>query len=185
MPSDDDRALLSRIATGDESALRQLYTTYRPALHRYLWYQMHHDLPQVEDVMQETFLSIWRAAHTVRQGTSIAAWIFQIAHRHVLQSRRVNARRREDVVFELDDERDVSPRSLEDDIVTRIDLDEALRTLSDKYREILYLICLQGFSLYEVAEILAIPLGTVKSRLSNARRALQRSLARMQIMEGK
>jgi RNA polymerase sigma-70 factor, ECF subfamily len=146
---------------------------------------MHHDLPQVEDLMQETFLSIWRSAHAIRQGTSVAAWIFQIAHRHVLQSRRVHARRREELVFELDDERDASPRSLEDEIVTRINLDEALRTLSDKYREVLYLICLQGFSLDEVAEILAIPLGTVKSRLSNARRALQRNLARAQIAEGK
>jgi RNA polymerase sigma-70 factor, ECF subfamily len=185
MPSGDDRALLSQIARGDEGALQQLYTKYRPPLRRYLWYQLNHDAAQVEDVLQETFLSVWRAAQTVRAGGSVAAWIFQIAHRHVLQVRRHARSHMEGhaVPLELDDERDAPMESPEDAILTRINLDEAIRSLSDKHREVLYLICLQGFSIDEVAEILAVPSGTVKSRLSYARQALHEILARMRVAE--
>jgi RNA polymerase sigma-70 factor (ECF subfamily) len=185
MPSGDDRALLSLIATGDEGALQQLYQKYRPPLRRYLWYQLNHDAAQVEDVLQETFLSVWRSAQSLRAGGSVAAWIFQIAHRHALQAHRRARSRAEGhaTPLELEDERDAPAHSPEDAILARISLDEAIRALSEKHREVLYLVCLQGFSIDEVAEILGVPSGTVKSRLSYARQALHEILARMRVAE--
>jgi RNA polymerase sigma-70 factor, ECF subfamily len=171
--SDDDLFLLGQIAGGDESALRHLYLKYRLPLRRYFWYQLSHDAAQAEDLLQETFLSVWRAARTLRQSSSVAAWIFQIAHRHVLQVRRHASSRMDGHTFslELDDDRDASVESPEDAIVMRIDLEHAMRQLSEKHREVLYLICLQGFTIEEGAQILSVPPGTVKSRLSYARQA--------------
>jgi len=185
MSSDDDHALLSRIATGDEGALQQLFVRYRPPLRRFLWYQLNRDLAQVEDVLQETFVSVWRAAHTIRAGNSVMAWIFQIAHRHALNVHRRARSRMEGhaASLDLDDECDIPTNSPEDDILTRLDLHTAIQNLSDKHREVLYLICLQGFTNDEVAEILAVPAGTVRSRLSNARRALHQILESMRIAE--
>jgi RNA polymerase sigma-70 factor (ECF subfamily) len=185
MSSGDDYALLRQIATGDEGALEQLFVKYRPPLRRFLWYQLNHDLAQVEDVVQETFVSVWRAAHTVHASSSVMAWIFQIAHRHALNvHRRARSRVESHVApMDLDDERDVLTESPEDDILTRLDLSAAIQNLSDKHREVLYLICLHGFSADEAAEILAVPAGTVRSRLRHARQALHQILERMRVAE--
>jgi RNA polymerase sigma-70 factor (ECF subfamily) len=185
MTESDDHLLLSRIASGDESALQQLYVNYRPPLRRYLWYQLDHDTARAEDVLQETFLSIWRSAHTVRDTGSAAAWIFQIAHRHVLQARRHAQSWMEGSTLELetDDNQGSTVESPEDAIVTRIDLENAMRCLSDKHREVLYLICLQGFTIDEGAQILSVPPGTVKSRLSYARQACYQLFAHLRVAE--
>jgi RNA polymerase sigma-70 factor, ECF subfamily len=185
MTESDDHLLLSRIASGDESALQQLYVKYRPPLRRYLWYQLDHDSARAEDILQETFLSIWRAARTVRNDGSTAAWIFQIAHRHVLQARRHAQSRMEENSLELetDDQQGSSVESPEDAIVTRIDLEDAIRRLSEKHREVLYLICLQGFTIDEGAHILSVPPGTVKSRLSYARQACYQLFAHVRLAE--
>jgi RNA polymerase sigma-70 factor (ECF subfamily) len=179
---DDDHALVRRIAEGDEVALQLLYGRYRPALRRYLWYQLDHDLGQVEDALQETFVSVWRAAATQRDAASVAAWIFQIAHRHALQAHRASARRPVADVL-LDDDSAPTVASPEAAIVARLSLDDALRALSAKHRAVLYLACVQGFAIDEVAEILAVPAGTVKSRLSYARRALYDALQHEQMVE--
>jgi RNA polymerase sigma-70 factor (ECF subfamily) len=179
---DADHALVRRIAEGDEAALQQLYGRYRPVLRRYLWYQLDHDLGQVEDALQETFVSIWRAAATQRDPASVAAWIFQIAHRHALQAHRAVARRPLADVL-LDDDNAPAVASPEAAIIARLSLDDALRALSEKHRAVLYLVCVQGFAIEEVAEILAVPAGTVKSRLSYARRALQHALHAAQLLE--
>lgn len=183
--AEDDLFLLGQIAGGDESALQHLYLKYRPPLRRYLWYQLNHNSVQAEDVLQETFLSVWRAAHTVRDGGSVAAWIFQIAHRHVLQARRHASSRMDGhtLPLEPDDERVASVDSPEDAIVMRVDLEHAMRRLSEKHREVLYLICLQGFTIEEGAHILSVPPGTVKSRLSYARQACHHLFAPVRFAE--
>lgn len=66
--------------------------------------------------------------------------------------------------------------SAEDEVVPRLTLTEALGAMSPKHREALELVYLQGFSLEEVAQILGIPLGTVKSRINAARQTLFRAL---------
>lgn len=75
--------------------------------------------------------------------------------------------------------------SHENDVVRRLTLAAALDQLSAKHREIFELVFQQGFTLEEVARILDIPPGTVKSRVSYARRALQHALADVEIVEGR
>ncbi len=180
----DDQTLLGRISQQrDEAALHELYTRYRARLRGYLWLQLDGDELQVEDVLQETFLTIWRAASSFRGAGAPAAWNFHIARREASHVRRALKRRPEGhLVGELDasvqvgDGVDTQIPTLEDAILARLDLDAALARLAPKHREVLDLVFVQGFAPSEVARILGIPPGTVKSRLSYARHALARGL---------
>ncbi len=135
--------------------------------------------------MQETWLAIWRGAPGYRPYGLVAAWIFQIAHRHVAHVRRDNARMLEGRLRPraLDSEDDelisavYETGSHEERVLDRLALAEALRALSPAHREVLELVFHHGFAFAEVAQILDIPLGTVKSRVSYARRALATAFA--------
>jgi RNA polymerase sigma-70 factor (ECF subfamily) len=178
--ADDEQMLIMRVAAGDQDALRILYTRYRPRLWRYLWRRLDSHAEAVEDALQEIWLAVWRAAPGYRPQGQVAAWIFQIAHRHVAHLRRDNARRLEGRLhphaFNCEEDEAISAlhedSSHEERVVERLTLTDALRALSPAHREVLELVFYHGFALAEAAHILDIPLGTVKSRVSYARRAL-------------
>ena len=183
--ADDDQAVVTRIAADDQEALRILYTRYRPRLWRYLWRRLDGDTEAVEDALQEIWLAVWRGAPGYRPKGQVAAWIFQIAHRHVAHLRRDGARTLEGRLHPhaLDTEDDellyavYEAGSHEEHVLDRLALVEAVRMLSPAHREVLELVFHHGFALAEVAQILDIPLGTVKSRVSYARRALATAFA--------
>lgn len=204
MRQQDEHSLVALVAEGDGQAMRLLYATYRPRLWRYLWQQLDGDGSAVEDALQDVFLAIWRSAESFRGEAQVNTWIFRIAHYQVLHRRRDIARRPEGHLASLDSGNDVtgdfpgesdaegdgdwaraSQRdSHEDEVINRLALAAALDRLTPRHREALELIFLQGFTLEEVAGILDVPLGTVKSRISYARRALQQELARATSLEG-
>jgi RNA polymerase sigma-70 factor, ECF subfamily len=167
---DADRANLASVADRDQDALRRLYETYYPRLWRYLWYALAEDAALTEEVIQDCFLAIWHSAHTFRGDAKVATWIFQIAH-----NRAVNARRSQGQLpttpFAATTEIP-GDASLEEMVLDRLMLDDALARLAPMHQTVLNLFCYQGFSLAEIAAILRVPVGTVKSRLNHARRAL-------------
>lgn len=185
--SADEQALLAGIAGGDDEALGRLYASYRPRLRRYLWQQLAGDTTAVEDVLQETFLAVWRTAGSFRDEAQVATWVFRIARYQMLRARRAAGHsapglllrfgRDDDEADERDDVAEGMSASPEEAVVERLALAGALRRLSPKHREALELVFQQGFSLDETAQILSVPVGTVKSRISNGRRALQQELA--------
>jgi RNA polymerase sigma-70 factor, ECF subfamily len=182
---DDEQALVARIAVDDQDALHILYTRYRPRLWRYLWRRLDGDVEAVEDAMQETWLAVWRGAPGYQPRGQVAAWIFQIAHRHVAHLRRATSRALEGRLrpraLDAEDDELLSAvnetGSHEERVLDHLALVEALRALSPAHREVLELVFHHGFALAEVAQILDIPLGTVKSRVSYARRALATAFA--------
>jgi RNA polymerase sigma-70 factor, ECF subfamily len=169
-----DLELLERIAVGEQEAMRQFYERFSVRLQRFLRSRLHGDGVLVEDALQEICLNIWRSARSFRNQSSVATWVFQIAHHQALRSLRHHdaSEKREEAVTDehtlLSQERTL----LEDAVIDRITLANALRQLTDKHREVLELVFYYGFAPDEVANILAIPPGTVKSRISYARRAL-------------
>jgi RNA polymerase sigma-70 factor, ECF subfamily len=182
MTTPDFALLLQRIAGGDEAALQQLYVEYRPRLRRYLWHQLDGDIYAVEEALQDTFLAVWRTAGAFRGEAKVASWLFQIAHYRALRARQM-AERQAGVRLDRDerDEQAVEQMPLayppEDVVLDRVALDEALGRLSAKHRAVLHLVFQQGFTAEEVAQILDVPVGTVKSRISYARRALSDALS--------
>lgn len=203
MQQQDEPLLVARIAAGDGQAMHLLYAAYRPRLWRYLWQQLNGDASAVEDALQDVFLAVWRSAASFRGEAQVNTWIFRIAHYHVLHRHRDAARRPEGHLAPLDTLRDETgdpfggngpegdtdgrrasqQDSHEDEVLDRLALAVALDRLSPRHREALDLVFQQGFTLEEVAGILDVPLGTVKSRISYARRALQQELARVASLE--
>jgi RNA polymerase sigma-70 factor, ECF subfamily len=177
----EDRSLIARIAQKEQGALQCLYEKYQSRLYGYLWRQLNGDRSDVEDALQEIFLAIWRTAWKYRGEAQVITWIFQIAHfhtMHILYKQRLSDK------IPLSDESDEENlqveylnSSQEETILDRLALNEALRLLTPKHREALELSFYHGFSQEEVAKILNMPIGTVKSRISYARRALSRAMS--------
>ncbi len=184
----DERLLVAQVASGDEEALRQLYLAYRPRLRRYLWHQLGGDTASVEEALQDVFLAVWRTAGGYRAEARVSTWLYQIAHYTALSARRRLARYADSLRLDAATDDDAEPNgtnnvaydvaydACDDIVLNRLILDDALGRLSPKHREALALVFQHGFSLDEAAQILDVPAGTVKSRLSYARKALLREL---------
>lgn len=193
MPESDDETI-ARIAAGSHEALRELYECYRPRLWRYVTSHIQGDHAATDDLLQEVFLAVWQAAPDYRPQGKAAAWIFQIAHFQIARRRRILLRRPEehqapDAYANEDDppgrigNETIHTSSFEDALITRLAVTQALDRLSAAHREVLYLAFQQGFALQEIASILELPVGTVKSRISYARRALLHAYAQTQAHE--
>lgn len=141
------------------------------------------DTDQAEDLVQETFLRAYRSWHTFERGTNAKAWLFTICRNTFLRERERVGSRREYAETVLDMEtRAVTdahgPHPEKDFFDGRID-DEVVRAidqLPEEFREVLVLSDLGDLRYAEIAEVLEIPVGTVKSRLFRARRVLQDAL---------
>lgn len=171
-----DAELLRRIDRGDEDAMAAFYRAHG----RIVFAQVllvSGDRVLAEEVVQDAMLAVWRGARSFRGESSVRAWVIAIARR---QTRDRLRRRRFDVVDDdvLADQAAVSPGP-EVTALDRAELAEvqgAICELAPSHREVLGLALGSGLSLAEVAAVLEIPLGTVKSRLSAARVALNRRL---------
>jgi RNA polymerase sigma factor (sigma-70 family) len=179
--SSSDAMLLARIAAGDHAALDALYDRFRPRVWGYLAH-LGSNPQEIEEIVQDVFVAVWQRAASYRGEASVAAWILSIA-RHQLHNVRRHAQRRPEghsqpLLAEDGTEQNfpgMEP-SPEDAVVAHLTLTEALDRLSAPLREVLELTFRHGFSQDEIAHILHIPTGTVKSRLFAARRALAQAL---------
>jgi RNA polymerase sigma-70 factor, ECF subfamily len=182
---ESDCQLIERVAQSDQTALQQIYTKYGSQLRAYLLQQLYGDTSIAEEALQDVFVGIWQSASTYRGEAQVKTWIFRIAHFCIVKQQRVQRRHfSSSILSQLPDDSQenqventfISLEGFEDEIIDRMILDEAWRRLSEKHQEVLDFVFLYGFTLEEVAHILNIPSGTVKSRISYARRALLNNL---------
>ena len=148
-----------------------------------------------EDLVAETVIKAWRCLDTLASEDAFKAWIFRILNNtFISELRRAGARPRLESIDREDDREDEAQFSIFEqmhqpfllwfstpeqefvDKLLREDLDRALRTLPEHYRVVVILSDLEEFSYSEIGETLAIPVGTVRSRLARARGALQKIL---------
>jgi RNA polymerase sigma factor (sigma-70 family) len=172
---DDDTAILMRISRRDEDALKNLYAKYRSPLYNFLWQQLNGDVFLIEETLQDVFLAVWRFASSFRGESRVITWLFSIARNSATyaQSKKNYRQARSSLpLTEIPENKDVSSTD-ENLILNRLALYEVFSQLSEKHREIIFLTFVQGFSQEEIAQILEIPVGTVKSRLWSARASLQ------------
>jgi RNA polymerase sigma-70 factor (ECF subfamily) len=179
-------ALMRRCAGGDEQALAALYDRWAGPVLAFVE-RMCRDRAQAEDVTQEVFLRVWRAAPRYEPTAKFSTWIFQIARNAWLNEREKRLRRPTPVELESSDAESgavgspAAPASsspeksaLDRELAERIDA--AVRKLPEKLREVWMLGAVQGIPYPEVSEILGIPVGTVKSRMFQAVRLLRSDL---------
>ena len=134
--------------------------------------------PDADDLVQETYLRAFRFAHRFEPGTHLRAWLFQILRNTFLTFYRRDAH--QPVLFDQEGEgaEDApDPDAPVAAVATALDLERALGELPEEFRTALLLADLEGFALAEIAQIMDVPVGTVKSRLFRARRLLRRRLA--------
>jgi RNA polymerase sigma-70 factor (ECF subfamily) len=173
----EDRSPADRARHGDLGAFEELMHARIDAIHR-LSYAITGDEADARDATQETFIAAWRRIRELRDPDRFDAWLQRIAVNAARMTLRARGRRR---VREIPSG-DVAALTAVADraIPVRSDADilgMALERLTDDQRAILALHHLEGRGVAELAEILEIPTGTVKSRLHTARRALADALA--------
>jgi RNA polymerase sigma-70 factor (ECF subfamily) len=134
--------------------------------------------PDAEDLVQDTYLKAFRAAHQFEPGTNLKAWLFTILHNTFRNMRRHAGRNPVEVDSEAV-ERAVSDGpggQSPEQMLSRRDLDAdlkgALDALPDAFRQAVWLRDVEELSYAEVADVLGVPIGTVMSRISRGRRAL-------------
>jgi RNA polymerase sigma factor (sigma-70 family) len=159
---DQDSVLAVRAAAGDAAAFTALVRSHEGAIRRFLR-RLSGD--SAHDLAQETFIRAWRAGAGFRGDGSYRSWLMGIAWSTFLTARRADARR-------LQRERDFESESAADDAAVRIDVERALAALGDRERAAALLCFGEGCSHGEAAEIMGLPLGTLKSLLARARTAL-------------
>ena len=174
-----EQDLVARMATGDQSALRELMRRNRARVHRFVL-RMLHDSDRIEEVVNDTFMAAWRQAGKFERRSSVATWLLAIARNRALSARN-EGRRREEA---LDDEHAatlVDERATPDVIIEQRDGAAVLRRLTARLpanqARLIDLIYYRGKSVREVAQMVGIPDNTVKSRTFLARRRLAALLA--------
>lgn len=128
---------------------------------------------QLDDLMQEVFVKIWKALPEFRGDASLKTWMYRIAVHVSLD--HLKKKNPEKTAFELDEQRMASSQASSE---TREILEVSLAKLSVDHRTVVLLNCLEGLSVTEIADVLKIPEGTVKSRLHHAKEQLMVLLAR-------
>jgi RNA polymerase sigma-70 factor (ECF subfamily) len=122
------------------------------------------------DVLQEVWTTVWRSGSSLRDTAVFRTWVYRIAHNCGVSHLR-RQRRHETIQEAYEEPALPDAPSFDDEDAARIHA--ALEQLPSGHREVLTLFFLEEFSHSEVAEILDIPVGTVKSRLYYAKRALR------------
>jgi len=164
-PESSDFALMALVREGDEEAFRQLVTRYqRPLLNFFVRMGAS---TFAEDLAQETFIRVWKYRRKYKPSAKFTTFLYTLA-RHV----RLDFVRRQ-IRFRLFSERyrEEAPTSTDGgmgQLQHRLDIQIVLEQLSPKLREVLVLAVHQGLSYKEIARILSLPVGTVKSRVFNA-----------------
>jgi RNA polymerase sigma factor (sigma-70 family) len=175
--SDADVVLVGRVAGGDAAALAALYRRHADRLFAFLR-QYARDRMVAEEILQDTLLAVWRSAHLYAGRSGVRAWMFGIARRQAHNRLRVQ----EPQKLPLDGLAgwaDPAPGPAEWAIAgaQRAAIAEAFAMLAPHHREVLALAFAARMPHREIAEVLGVPAGTVKSRLHHARAALHRALA--------
>lgn len=171
-----DLDLVRRMASGEENALRELYAAYGQRLYAYAL-RLTNDPAAAEDVTQETLVTAWRTAGKFRGEGRVIAWLLGIVHHSAMKTLRHPSQPLE-ALEETAGGGNASPEDQAQAEETKRWVQQGLASLSTEHRAVLELVFYQDLTLNEVAEVCQCPLGTVKSRLSYARKHLRGVLDR-------
>jgi RNA polymerase sigma-70 factor (ECF subfamily) len=169
-----DESLISRIASGEQVAMRLLFARHRMPLYRWLL-RIVRDESLAEDLLSEVFLDVWRHADKFAGGSSVSTWLLAIARYKALSARR----RRSHADLDLDDkvaETVADPADDPEVVLLKRSRGELVRrsvaSLSPEHGEVIDLVYYHGKSVKEVAAIVGAAEATVKTRMFYARKKL-------------
>lgn len=171
-----DNDLIKRVASGDRAAVRLLFMRHHARVYRFVMRQTGSET-MADDIANEVFLDVWRQAGKFEFRSEVTTWLLGIARFKVLSVRR---KRKEDELDDLEAERIVDGADTPDVVSMKSDKAAALRNcingLGEDHRTVIDLAYYHGRTVTEIAEILSIPVATVKTRMFYARSKLGEAL---------
>lgn len=178
-----DDKLIARFQKGDVQAYDVLVRRYKDQLLNYV-YRFVVNRSDAEDIVQDTFLRVYKNKHYYKEIAKFSTWVYTIAGNLAKTELRRRKRRK---IFSIsnfvNEERDYDIPDVEKNPEQEVDgslkdgiIQKAIEKLPPKFKEVILLRDVQGFSYEEISQILSIPLGTVKSRVNRGRLKLQEDL---------
>jgi len=172
-----DGVLIQSIADGDKFALQILFIRHRARIYRFIQ-RFTRDECLAEDALSEVFLDVWRKAKSFKGECQVTTWLLAIA-----RNKTIALRRRQRTSIALDETEAEAIEDLRDNPESALDkkshgalLQKCLKVLSPNHRQIIDLVYYQSKSIQEVADIVGIPLNTVRTRMFYARNQLGKVL---------
>jgi RNA polymerase sigma-70 factor (ECF subfamily) len=182
-----DALLVERLRQGEDAAFEELLSQYQDAVYNLVFRLLNHSA-DAQDVAQEVFLKVFRNLGRFEGKSTLKTWIYRIAINESYNHRRWFGRHRKGEVSLMAEEeyarnlcdvlpdRARSPFDLASDSETRLLIEEGLSRINPVFRAAVVLRDLEDLSYEEVAEVLEVSLGTVKSRILRGREALRHEL---------
>lgn len=184
MGTPGDAAIVERLRRGDPDAFDVVYDAYRARIYAFLLRSCRRrDL--ADDLLQETFLALARAAPSLAEGTDLGAWLFAVARNAWRSHRRWQLLDvgRWLVLGAVDEDSaspllstEPSPDDAAEASAAAARLERALAELPETYREVLLLVGVEGMDQEQVAEVLGVSYANLRKRLSRARELLAQRL---------
>lgn len=178
-----DEELIEQFQNGNLYAFEEIVKRYKDQLVNFA-YRFLSDVGDAEDIVQETFLRVYRNKKAYRNIAKFSTWIYTITGNLAKTELRRHKRRRllsisglgfEDRSLELRDDKK-GPEDSADEIIKEEIVQSAIDSLPEKFKEVIILRDIQELSYEEISSIVKIPLGTVKSRVNRGRFKLQGKL---------
>ncbi|MGH9665092.1 MAG: sigma-70 family RNA polymerase sigma factor [Bryobacteraceae bacterium] len=183
----EEQWLVAGLRQGHEGAYETLVLRYQQPVYN-LVYRLMEDPSDTSDIVQEVFLKVFRNIGSFRGQSSLKTWLYRIAVNEAHNHRRwFNRHRRQETAID-DDERDTrsyqetlhdpgrSPFDLALNRETQVLIEDALAQLNPNFRAAVVLRDIEDLSYEEIAEVLQLSIGTVKSRILRGREALRKQL---------
>lgn len=184
----EDDPLAEALRAGVPEAYEQLVEIYQQPVYN-LIYRLMDDPSETSDVVQEVFLKVFRNVGSFRGNSSLKTWIYRISFNEAYNHRRWFSRhKKQEIGLEREDDDSISYQDvLPDPGITAFDrmcdiethqlVEDALTRLNPSFRAAVILRDIEDLSYEEIAEVLQVSLGTVKSRILRGREALKKALA--------
>ena len=163
---------VQRAQSGDKAAFGELYSHYYKEMYRYALYSLGHE-QDAQDVVAETVASAYAQITHLRDAEAFPMWLFRILSNQIKRKKKSYIIQKKHV--SLEEAEEVASDELLSE--SKLDLNKALDMIAQKDRDIVILSVVDGFTCYEIAEILKMNPATVRSRLSRSLKRLQQILS--------
>lgn len=173
-----DRSVVQSVLEGDTEAYGELLERYQKMVASVAW---RYGVPQseIEDVVSEVFIKAYRNLHQYRPEHAFSTWLYRLAANHVVDHGRRTQKERgkTELPQQMVDPAQGPDEQALDRERARL-LREALEELAPHYREVLFLVYIEGMKIDEASKTSGLPPGTIKTRLMRGREKLRRLLVR-------
>lgn len=173
--SSDAQLISSILLFDDHRAFKVLSERYQPKIRALFLKLTTGDAELANDLMQETYLTMYRRLATYNGKSAFGTWLYQVAYRQFLQMHRSRKPQHSDIHDDRVSEHFQVQKP--DSVAQKMDIDKAMNYLREEERMAIYLSYAEGYHHEEIAEIMQVPLGTVKSYILRGRNKLRELLS--------